>query len=124
MLLQSLPTELLEVIFGNLDLRELCHVTAVCRQWCEAGRQDSVIAAASVLSGVLTGAQLSGLLGLQPKDVRALPGRPFVTSRGYTSWLYGPVAVTKGLKLARELRRDPRQRKRLAVQKGRSCATV
>eukprot|EP00966_Prymnesium_polylepis_P052723 1220713-Prymnesium_polylepis.2 len=65
--------------------------------------QDTVIVAASAITGSLTRTQLRGLLGLHAQDVDKLPCRPFVTLRGRTCWLYGPTAVAEGLKINRTI---------------------
>ena len=103
MLAPSLPIEILELIFVNLDLKNLCKARAVCRLWHDTGRQDAVIVASSAISGSLTRTQLRGLLGLHAQDVDTLPCRPFVTLRGRTCWLYGPAAVAEGLKINRAI---------------------
>ena len=103
MLAPSLPIEILELIFVNLNLKTLCKARAVCRRWHDAGGQDAVIVASSAISGSLTRTQLQGLLGLHAQDMDTLPCRPFVTLRGRTCWLYGPTAVAEGLKINRAI---------------------
>ena len=114
----SLPIDILELIFVNLDLKTLLKAMAVCRHWHDVGRRDAVIVEASAITGSLTRTQLRGLLGLHAHEMDALPCRPFVTLRGRTCWLYGPAAVAKGLNIKQSL--TPKKRLSRHTRGGRA----
>ena len=110
MSLPSLPVDVLECVFVHLDLKGICLAKAVCRQWREAGAREAVLVTASFSSGTLSRTQIKGLLGLREKEVRFLPCRPFVTRRGRTRWLFGPLAVSRGWHLVQEKRESRKTR--------------
>ena len=102
----SLPSDVVVQIFSQLDLNEIGAARLTCRSWAHLGRRHDVLAAAAASTSAhtfrATRKKLQSLLDLTDADLHLLPGRPFVTRRGHTRWLYGPTAVCVGLRLRRE----------------------
>ena len=99
----SLPSDLVALIFSHLNLIEVGSARLTCRSWVHLGRRNDVLAAAAANTSahtcIITRNKLQSLLDLTDADLNLLPGRPFVTRRGHTCWLYGPAAVCQGLRL-------------------------
>ena len=100
-LAHTLSEDLLELILSLLCLHDLCRMRRVSRDWCEVAKRDVVIVASSAKSGLITRTQLRALLGLTSPQAALLPCRPYVTLKGHTCWLYGPMAVRGALELVR-----------------------
>ena len=90
------PCDVLEVILRHLDLHSLLQARTVSRHWASIGKAESVIAAATANSKSvqITRAELMRKFDLTHLEACSLPGGlPYITRRGYPSWIYGPEVI-------------------------------
>ena len=101
--IDSLPSDILAIVFSLLDKRSLGSSRLACKFWASAGRREEVVLSLVKSVGTITGTQLRRLLPLTVADLESLSRRPTLNGkrRGTIYWRYGPLGVSMGLALLR-----------------------